>query len=113
MDTLPLEIITTISEHLEPSDFTAFESVNRALRHSIEQILADATVNTDEDEYASLEARYDRSRRRVCLQFLVVYIRLPEVLSDHDNEAEFDYKASKNNEAFTNKMLYLMRLLHS
>ncbi|KAI8305283.1 Glucan endo-1,3-beta-glucosidase A1 [Colletotrichum sp. SAR11_240] len=57
MDTLPLEIITTISEHLEPSDFTAFESVNRALRHSIEQILADATVYTDEDEYASLEAR--------------------------------------------------------
>ncbi|KAF5494737.1 Glucan endo-1,3-beta-glucosidase A1 [Colletotrichum siamense] len=113
MDTLPLEIITTISEHLEPSDFTAFESVNRALRHSIEQILADATVYTDEDEYASLEARYDRSRRRACLEFLVVHIRLPEILNDHDNEAEFEYKASKNNEAFTNKMLYLMRLLHS
>ncbi|KAF4912989.1 Beta-glucanase [Colletotrichum viniferum] len=113
MDTLPLEIITTISEHLEPSDFTAFENVNRALRHSIEQILADATVYTDEDEYASLEARYDRSRRRACLGFLVVYIRLPEVLNDHDNEAEFEYKASKNNEAFTDKMLSLMRLLHS
>ncbi|KAH9235669.1 hypothetical protein K456DRAFT_34347 [Colletotrichum gloeosporioides 23] len=113
MDTLPLEIITTISEHLEPSDFTAFESVNRALRHSIEQILADATIYTDEDEYASLEARYDRSRRRACLEFLVVYIRLPEVLNDHGNEAEFEYKASKNNEAFTNKMLSLLRLLHS
>ncbi|KAJ5008573.1 Beta-glucanase [Colletotrichum sp. SAR 10_66] len=72
MDTLPLEIIATISEHLEPSDFTAFESVNRALRHSTEQILADATVYTDEDGYKSLDAR------------------LPKVLNDHDNETEFE-----------------------
>ncbi|KAE9575206.1 hypothetical protein CGMCC3_g8579 [Colletotrichum fructicola] len=113
MDTLPLEIIATISEHLEPSDFTAFESVNRALRHSTEQILADAAVYTDEDGYKSLDARYDRSRRRACLGFLVVYIRLPKVLNDHDNETEFEHKASKNNEAFTDKMLSLMRLLHS
>ncbi|KAJ0371051.1 hypothetical protein COL26b_009759 [Colletotrichum chrysophilum] len=95
MDTLPLEIIATISEHLEPSDFTVFASVNRALRHSTEQILADATVYTDEDGYKSLDAR------------------LPNVLNDHDNETEFEYKASKNNEAFTDKMLSLMRLLHS
>ncbi|KAI8224819.1 Beta-glucanase [Colletotrichum sp. SAR 10_86] len=72
MDTLPLEIIATISEQLEPSDFTAFESVNRALRHSTEQILADATVYTDEDGYKSLDTR------------------LPKVLNDHDNETEFE-----------------------
>ncbi|KAK2765795.1 hypothetical protein CKAH01_15599 [Colletotrichum kahawae] len=113
MDNLPLEIIATISDHLEHADFTAFESVNKALRHATEQILACVIFDYDEDDCGWLDARYDRPRRRACLEYLIFYIKLPGVLNDHDNEAEFEYKASKNNKAFTDMMHPLIRILHS